>query len=170
MTLRAIWAQARSRDGRGVIGAAGDMPWHLPEDLAYFKRSTSGHPVVMGRRTWESFPPRWRPLPGRTNIVVTRDAAYDAPGATVVPSLDEGVAAAAAASEDAWIIGGGQIYAQAMPRLDELWVTEIDLEVDGDAFAPPIGPEWRTIRADPADGWHTSESGLRYRFLVYARA
>ncbi|OCG73847.1 dihydrofolate reductase [Microbacterium sediminis] len=166
MTLRAIWAQARG----GAIGAAGDMPWELPEDLAYFKAATLGAPVVMGRRTWESFPPQWRPLPGRTNIVVTRNAEFDAPGATIVPSLDEGVRAARAASDDAWIIGGAQIYEQAMPILDELWVTEIEIDVDGDAFAPPIGPEWRVVRADPAEGRHTSRTGLAYRFLVYARA
>ncbi|WP_261166144.1 dihydrofolate reductase [Microbacterium sp. Marseille-Q6965] len=169
MALRAIWAQARASDGRGVIGASGDMPWHLPEDLAYFKRSTTGRPVIMGRRTWESFPARWRPLPDRTNIVVTRDAAYDAPGAVVVPSLEDGIAAAATESEDAWIIGGAQIYAQSLPRVDELWVTEIDLEVDGDAYAPPIGPEWRVVSSDPRGGWHESAGGLRYRFLVYAR-
>lgn len=166
MTLRAIWAQAHDR----AIGAAGDMPWHLPEDLAYFKAATLGVPVVMGRRTWESFPPQWRPLPRRENIVVTRNADFEAPGATIVPSLEEGVRVARESSADAWVIGGAQIYEQAMPILDELWVTEIDLDVEGDAFAPEIGSGWRVVRADPADGWHTSASGLRYRFLVYARA
>jgi len=168
--LRAIWAQARTRDGRATIGADGDMPWHLPEDLAYFKRSTSGAPVVMGRRTWESFPPRFRPLPGRRNIVVTRDPAYPADGATLAGSLEEGIRIAHEGAEDVWIIGGAQVYAQAMPHLDELWITEIDAEVDGDAFAPEVGPEWRVVRADPADGWHESASGLRYRFLVCERA
>jgi len=166
MTLRAIWAQAHDR----AIGAAGDMPWNLPEDLAYFKAATVGAPVIMGRRTWESFPPQWRPLPDRTNIVVTRNADFAAPGATIVSSLEEGIRLARESSPDAWVIGGAQIYEQAMPLLDELWVTEIDLDVDGDAFAPEIGLEWRIDRADPAEGWHTSRTHLRYRFLVYTRA
>ncbi|WP_221585674.1 dihydrofolate reductase [Microbacterium sp. G2-8] len=165
MVLRAIWAQARGR----VVGDAGSMPWHLPEDLAHFARATSGAPVVMGRRTWESFPDRFRPLPGRANIVVTRDAAYSAPGGEVVASLDAGIARARELSEDAWVIGGGQIYEQAMGVLDELWVTEIDLDVDGDTTAPEVGGEWRLESADPATGWHVSAAGLRYRFLTYSR-
>ncbi|MGO1410016.1 dihydrofolate reductase [Microbacterium sp. JB110] len=165
MTLRAIWAQARG----GVIGADGDMPWHLPEDLAHFKSATTGRPVVMGRRTWESFPARFRPLPGRENIVVTRNAEYDAPGAAVVGSLDEGIAAALAADPEPWIIGGGSIYAAAMDRLDELWVTEIDVDVDADTYAPPIGGEWLVSSCDPAEGWHLSREGIRYRFLFYTR-
>lgn len=162
MTLRAIWAQARS----GAIGAGGGMPWHLPEDLAYFKRVTLGAPVVMGRRTWESFPPRFRPLPGRENIVVTRDAGYDAPGAVLAPSLEAAVALAGESSADPWIIGGASVYAEAMPSVDELWVTEIDLDVEADAFAPEIGPQWR--QTAPAE-WLTSSDGVRYRFLVYRR-
>ena len=165
MTLRAIWAQARG----GVIGADGDMPWHLPEDLAHFKRATLGRPVVMGRRTWESFPVRFRPLPDRENIVITRNAAYDAPGAAVVGSLDEGIAAALAADPEPWIIGGGSIYAAAMDRLDELWVTEIDVDVEADTSAPPIGEEWRVASRSPATGWHENREGIRYRFLTYVR-
>lgn len=166
MVLRAIWAQARS----GAIGADGGMPWNLPEDMAYFKEVTLGLPVVMGRRTWESFPQRFRPLPGRENVVVTRDASYDAPGAALAPSLEAGIAAALESAQDAWIIGGASIYAEAMPILDELWVTEIDIDAEGDAFAPEIGPEWVAASGDADDGWRTSASGIRYRFLVYRRA
>ena len=166
MVLRAIWAQSRT----GAIGADGRMLWHLPEDMAYFKRSTSGRPVVMGRKTWESFPERFRPLPDRTNIVVTRDTAYAAPGAVVVHDLDEAVRVAFGEADDAWIIGGAEIYRQSMPRLDELWVTEVDVDAEGDAYAPDIGPGWRITSADPADGWHTSRTGTRYRYLVYRRA
>lgn len=163
MALRAIWAQARS----GAIGAHGGMPWHLPEDLAHFKRATLGSPVVMGRRTWESFPSRFRPLPGRRNIVITHDAAYDAPGAALAPSLEAALALAGRESDDPWIIGGATVYAEAMPILDELWVTEIDLDVTGDAFAPAIGGEWRL--ADEGE-WRVSSGGVRYRFLVHRRA
>lgn len=165
MALRAIWAQARG----GVIGDGGSMPWHLPEDLAYFSRATAGAPVVMGRRTWESFPERFRPLPGRVNIVVTTDPSYAAPGGEVVSSLEAGIARAGDLADDAWIIGGRQIYAQAMDLVDELWVTEIDLAVDGDTTAPEVDDAWRLERADPATGWHESVAGLPYRFLTYRR-
>lgn len=165
MTLRSIWAQSRS----GAIGSDGAMLWHLPEDMAYFKRATLGKPVVMGRRTWESFPERFRPLPGRPNIVITRAEGYQAAGADVVHSLDSGLDAARAADPDAWVIGGGEIYRAAMPLVDELWVTEVDVDAEGDAYAPQIGPEWRIDRSDPADGWRTGRAGTRYRFLVYTR-
>ncbi len=166
MALRAIWAQSRT----GAIGDDGGMLWHVPEDFVYFKRATLGHPVVMGRRTWESFPASVRPLPGRENVVVTRNAVFDAPGATVVGTLDEGISRALATDPDPWIIGGGTIYAAAMDRLDELWVTEIDTDADGDAHAPEVGPEWEVARSDPKAGWHESAGGHRYRFLVYRRA
>lgn len=164
--IRAIWAQART----GAIGAGGDMPWDVPEDLAHFKRATAGHPVVMGRRTWISFPDQWRPLPGRANIVVTRDTSFAADGASVVHSLEEGIELARGIDEDVWIIGGGQVYEQALPVTEELWVTEIDVAAEGDAHAPEIAAPWRVVSADPpAPGWHTSTTGTRYRFLVYRR-
>lgn len=165
MALRAIWAQTAG----GVIGRDGGMPWHLPEDLAHFKRATLGATVVMGRRTWESFPPRFRPLPGRENIVITRSAGFAAEGATVVGSLDEALARGRTGGTEPWVIGGGSVYAEAMPLLDELWVTEIDIDEPGDAFAPAIGEEWRLASREPETGWLTSASGIRYRFLVYAR-
>ncbi len=172
-----IWAQARG----GVIGAGGTMPWHLSEDLKHFKRTTSGAPVVMGRRTWESFPPRFRPLPGRTNIVVTRDDGYAADGAVRAASLEEGLALAredlarrgqegpGAADGMLWVIGGGTLYAAAMDVADLLVVTEIDLEVEGDTRAPTIPGSFTQSSAEPARGWHEADSGLRYRILTYAR-
>ncbi|WP_084040324.1 dihydrofolate reductase [Demequina sp. NBRC 110053] len=166
--LKAIWAQARDGFGRPVIGSAGDMPWHLPEDLAHFKELTTGAPVIMGRRTWESFPARFRPLPGRVNVVITTGGAIDGADA-VVGSLDEALVAAARLAEgrDAWVIGGGRVYAEAMERLDLLEVTEIDLEVDGDTFAPAIdGAAWEPTEEGE---WATSRTGTRYRFLTYAR-
>ncbi|WP_309067880.1 dihydrofolate reductase [Microbacterium sp.] len=167
MAVRAIWAQAAN----GAIGADGGMPWDLPEDMAYFKRVTTGAPVVMGRRTWQSFPDRFRPLPGRPNVVVTRDESFEAPGAEVAHALDDALRRAHRLAEDVWVIGGAEIYRQAMPLLDELWVTRIDIDVEGDAFAPEIDDSWRLTRADPPSGqWHTSRTGTRYRFEVLERA
>lgn len=160
-SLGMIWAQARG----GAIGRAGDMPWHLPEDLAYFKRSTLGDPVVMGRRTWESLPERFRPLPGRQNVVVSRDPQCEAAGAEVAPSVE--AALAGLGGERAWIMGGGELYRTAMPLADVLLVTRIDLDVDdADTFAPEIGPEWLLVDAgEPL----VAASGLGYRFERYER-
>jgi len=154
-----VWAEAAD----GVIGADGGMPWHVPEDLAHFKAVTMGAPVIMGRRTWESFPDRFRPLPGRRNIVVTRNGRWHADGAEHAASLDE--ALALAGSERVWVIGGGALFREAMPRADLLEVTELDLEVDGDTFAPER-EGWRIAEVEPVDGWHTSRTGIRYRFLT----
>ncbi|WP_370275938.1 dihydrofolate reductase [Georgenia sp. SYP-B2076] len=159
-----IWAQAHGR----VIGAGGTMPWHLPEDLDHFRATTSGAAVVMGRPTWESLAPRYRPLPGRRNIVLTRRAGFAADGAEVAHDLDE---ALRLAGPDAWVIGGADVYAQALPRADRLAVTDIDLDVDGDAHAPALDAgAWEIESADPDRGWHTSRTGLRYRITTYRRA
>lgn len=163
-----IWAQARG----GVIGAGGTMPWHLPEDLAHFSRTTKGAPVVMGRRTWESFPPRFRPLPGRTNIVITRDDSLDLPGAVRARSLPEALELAATEAGPAgttWVIGGGSIYADAIEVAEQLVVTEIDLQVDGDTLAPRIPGDFAVTSVDPVEGWHEAANGLCYRFLTYSR-
>ena len=165
-----IWAEARG----GAIGRGGDMPWHLPEDLAHFKRETLGAPVVMGRRTWESLPERFRPLPGRQNAVVSRDPGFGAAGAFVSASLGEALEAVGraapggAAPERVWIMGGGQLYRAAMPLADELVVTRIELDVpDADTFAPMIGPEWELAdRGTPA----VSAAGLGYRFERWRRS
>ncbi len=169
MSVALIWAQARG----GVIGANGVMPWHLPEDLAHFRQLTGRSPVVMGRRTWDSLPERFRPLPDRTNIVVTRQTGWVAEGAVTVHS----VGAALAASDDAagiesitWVIGGSQLYRSTIDLADRLEVTEIDAEVEGDTFAPTIGAGWEAISTDPIEGWHTSRTGLRYRLVRYSRA
>ncbi len=157
-----VWAEAHG----GVIGADGGMPWHVPEDLAHFKAVTAGAPVIMGRRTWESFPPRFRPLPGRRNIVVTRDAEWAADGAERAGSLDAALRLADTDAPDrVWVIGGAGLFREAIDRADLLEVTELDLEVDGDTFAPDR-TAWRTVSADPADGWHLSRTGIRYRFLA----
>lgn len=167
MKLGMIWAEARS----GAIGRGGEMPWHLPEDLAHFRRSTTGAPVIMGRRTWESLPERFRPLPGRENVVVSRDAAFVADGARVVTSLDAALALFGGTVDDkvvVWIMGGGQLYRSAMPRADELLVTRIDVDVpDADTFAPEIGPEWTLADAGESQ---VAASGLSYRFERWTRA
>lgn len=158
--LGMIWAQAHG----GVIGADNTLPWQLPEDMAHFKATTLGHPVIMGRRQWESLPERVRPLPGRRNIVVSRDADYQAPGAEVVTSVRAAVERVG--RTPAWICGGGQIYAAGMELADVLVVTEIDLTVAGDVFAPPVRAPWLVVD----DGaWQTSATGLRYRILRYER-
>lgn len=156
-----IWAQAR----QGVIGRDNTLPWHLPEDMAHFKATTAGQPVVMGRKQWESLPERFRPLPGRRNIVLTRDDAYDAPGAEVLTSLP--AVLTLLDGQEVWICGGGQVYAQAMDDADLLVVTDIDLDVDGDVVAPPIGPQW-SVTEDT--GWLTSRTGTRYRIRRYQPA
>jgi dihydrofolate reductase len=158
VTLSLIWAQAHDR----VIGAAGGMPWHVPEDLAHFKELTLGDTVVMGRKTWDALDPRFRPLPGRRNIVVTRDPEWTADGAEVMTSLDD----ALAASDTVWVIGGAELFAATIDRAERLEVTELDLAVDGDTFAPPVGSGWRL--ASEGD-WQQSRTGIRYRFLRYDR-
>ena len=152
-----IWAEARG----GVIGAEGGMPWHVPEDMAHFKEITLGAPVIMGRRTWDSLPERFRPLPGRGNIVITRQQDWAAEGARRAGSVQ----AAARGLERVWVIGGAEIFAQVIADADRLEVTELDLDVAGDAYAPPK-TGWRLV--DEGE-WQTSRTGIRYRFLGYER-
>ncbi|MGP4978147.1 dihydrofolate reductase [Brachybacterium tyrofermentans] len=178
-----IWAQARD----GVIGADGTMPWHLSEDLKHFSRTTKGSPVVMGRRTWQSFPPAFRPLPGRTNIVITRDDAFADDGAVRARDLADALRIAEETGattapppetegpfdDDSrptiWVIGGGAVYREAIADAELLVVTEIDLEVDGDTTAPEVPDGFGTPVADPENGWNEAKNGLRYRILTYTR-
>ena len=160
--LAAIWAQSAD----GVIGLDGTLPWHLPEDLAHFRRVTDGAAVIMGRSTWDSLPERFRPLPGRDNIVLSR-AGGPLPGAVVVGGIAE--ALAAVAGHDAWVIGGAQVYAAFLPGTRRIELTEVDVVVGEGTRAPGLGDEWVSVGADPADGWHTSATGLRYRFRSLAR-
>ena len=160
MKIGLIWSQARNR----VIGKNGVIPWHLPEDLAHFKRVTLNHPVIMGRKTWDSIPPKFRPLPGRTNIVVTRQADWHEKGAQCSSSLREALQQCEN-SNQVWVIGGAQIYAQALPLADELVVTEIDAAFDGDAHAPAIGPDWREVARERI----VAASGLPLSFVIWHR-
>ena len=158
MPINLIFARARN----GVIGKDNQLPWHLPEDLAHFKRTTLGQPVIMGRKTWDSLPPKFRPLPGRANLVVTRQADWQASGATVAHSLTQAQAMCDPAQE-VWVIGGAEIYAQALPYARKAVITEIDITVDGgDAFAPQFGPQWQETAREE----HVSAQGLPYRFIT----
>jgi dihydrofolate reductase len=153
-----IWAQSAS----GVIGRNGDIPWRVPEDLSRFKELTLGHTVVMGRRTWESLPTRVRPLPGRKNVVLTRQADYVAPGAEVVTSLENVL------TLDAWVIGGAEVYIQALPYATRCEVTEVEVDLprqDEDAIAPVLDEGWMAEDGE----WRVSSTGLRYRFSSYYR-
>ncbi|WP_284986456.1 dihydrofolate reductase [Arthrobacter sp. fls2-241-R2A-172] len=166
-----IWAQTKA----GVIGKDGSMPWHLPEDLKHFSQLTTGHPVIMGRKTWESFPAKYRPLPGRTNIVVTRNAEWastpEAEGALVVSSLDEALLESqfAPGGQKVWIIGGAQIFEQSMNLANLAVVTIIDADFDGDTFAPELGDDWTFDTMAPAEGWLTAKNGTKYRFTSWRR-
>lgn len=139
--LTLIVARARN----GVIGRDNAMPWKIPGEQAYFKRVTMGHPIIMGRKTWESI---GRPLPGRRSIVVTRNPGFVAPGAEVVSGLDAALAVCAGAAE-AFVIGGAELYRLALPRADRLLITEIDHDFDGDTFFPaPDRARWRETARD----------------------
>lgn len=162
MTIGLIWAQAHGR----VIGRDNTIPWHVPEDLKQFKQVTGSGRVVMGRRTWDSLPERFRPLPGRRNIVLTRQAGWSADGAEVAASVPE---ALGDDDEPIWIIGGAEIYTATIGIADVLQVTEIDLDVAGDTYAPVIDEGWSAAHLDPESGWHTSSTGTRYRFITYRR-
>jgi dihydrofolate reductase len=147
-----IWAQAPD----GVIGRDGTMPWHIPEDMKHFREITAGSAVLMGRRTWESLPPRFRPLPGRRNLVLSRTPQE---GAETFPSLEK---ALADVTGDLWVMGGSAVYTAALPFADRVEVTEIREAFEGDTYAPAID------RAPISVGeWQESSSGLHYRFVSY---
>jgi dihydrofolate reductase len=148
----------------GVIGRDGGLPWRLPEDMAHFREVTIGHPVVMGRKTWDSLPDHFRPLPGRRNVVVTRSPSWSAEGAERAGSVEEALALVAGA-ERVSVIGGGEIFAAALPVADELVLTEIDLEIEGDTFFPA----WRDFTEAEREE-HVALDGTRYAFVTHRRA
>ena len=162
-----------ARSSNGVIGRDNQLPWHLPEDLAHFRRWTQGCPVLMGRHTWDSLPPRFRPLPGRQNLVLTRDPAQalalSQAGAIPCASLDEALQHCQQSLPDAnelWIIGGAQVYAQALPVAQRAVITDIGLTVDGDAYAPVLGEEWTEQQRES----HVSGTGIPYDTVICVRA
>lgn len=149
-----------------VIGYQNDMPWHVPGDLAYFKRRTMGKPIIMGRKTYESI---GRPLPGRLNIVITRNASYEVEGVRVVSSLEDALQVAKEETDAAeyMIIGGEQIFKQAMPLADRMYITRIDETYPGDTFFPAYDlNEWETIEASETA---LNDEGVPYTSYVYER-
>ena len=155
-SVNLIWAEARDKEGRaGAIGLNGGMPWHCAEDMKHFKELTVSHPVIMGRKTWESLGGKYRPLPNRDNIVVSHDPMYRAPGATVVTSLDDALdmARQEAIPDDGldrseiWIIGGAQLFAKALPFADKAYVTDLGSRSGRVAYA--------------------RQGGVRHRFLSF---
>ena len=143
-----------------VIGKDNRLLWNIPEDMAHFKTLTTGHTVIMGRKTWESLPPRFRPLPGRRNIVITRQPDYAAPGAELADSLENALKLASTATS-IFIIGGEQIYTQAMAVADRLEITEVDQEPDGDAWFPEIAAvDWEKM---------AKTEGSEFAFVTYSR-
>ena len=145
----------------GVIGRDGGLPWHLPEDLKHLKRLTLGHPVIMGRRTWESLPRK--PLPGRENVVVTRTPGYDAPGAALAASLDAALALCAGETV-AFVIGGERLFAESLPRAAGLVLTEIHRDYPGDTWFPAYDrSRWKESQRER----HTAADGTKFDFVLY---
>lgn len=153
-----------ARAANGVIGRDNTIPWRLPEDMARLKRLTTGWPVIMGRKTWDSLPVKFRPLPGRANIVITRQPDWHDAGAETAASLADALALCAS-SDEVWILGGAQIYAQAMPLAERIEVTEIAETIEGDAYAPVLGPEWREAARED----HVSVNGMKFSFITYQK-
>jgi dihydrofolate reductase len=147
----------------GIIGVKGELPWRLPEDLKHFKRLTMGHPIIMGRRTWESLK---GPLPGRDNIVVTRTAGYDAPGAAVASSL-EAALALCLGEPVVFVIGGSQLFAESLPIAAGLVMTEIYRDFEGDTRFPQYDrSRWKETQREP----HVTADGMKFDFVLYEPA
>ncbi|MFJ5769734.1 dihydrofolate reductase [Psychrobacillus sp. NPDC093180] len=152
-----------AHDPNRVIGLNNEMPWHIPGDLAYFKEKTMGKAIVMGRKTFESI---GRVLPGRKNIIITRNPSYQAEGAVVVTNLPDAIDLAKAYHEEVMIIGGEQIFRAILPKADRLYVTFIEQSFEGDTFFPAYGEEW--VLVDTSEKMETAE-GIHYVYLVYEK-
>lgn len=152
-----------AHDENRVIGADNKMPWHIPEELKYFKEKTMGKGIIMGRKTFESI---GRPLPGRLNIIITRDQEYQAEGVIIVHSLEEAIARAESYADEVMVIGGAQIFEMAMPYADRLYTTIIRRTYKGDTFFPPYNIGWKLI-SESKD--HRTEDGLSYAYHIYER-
>jgi dihydrofolate reductase len=167
MLINLIWAQARNR----IIGMNGIMPWHIPEDLAHFKATTQGHPVIMGRKTWESLPVKFRPLPNRKNIVLTRQpnwgADFNNPLIVKANSIESAISPqiVGANVNVVWVIGGAQIYEQYLSLASRVVITEIDAAFDGDTTAPTLGSEW--IEANRVR--NINQAGIKFDFVTYQK-
>ena len=161
MRISIVAALARG----GVIGRDNEIPWRIPEDARHFRVLTMGHPVVMGRRTWDSLPDRYRPLPGRRNVVLSRDPGWRAQGAERVGSLDEALRLLGGAPQ-VFVIGGADVYAAALPIADDLLLTEIDADIEGDTVFPPFdSAEFEETSRERL----VSEAGVPLSFVTYVR-
>ena len=165
MIISLIAALTKNR----VIGKNKDLPWHLPDDMKYFMQTTKAHHVIMGRKNYESIPEKFKPLPNRTNVVVTRQKNFSAPGCRIVNALEEGIESARVAGEsELFIIGGSEIYALGMPYANQLYLTEIDANVDGDTYFPSFNKiEWQehSRTHHEADARHV----FAFDFVVYKK-
>lgn len=165
MKIALIAAMSNNR----VIGINNDLPWHLPDDMKYFMETTKHRVVIMGRKNFESIPDKFRPLPHRTNVIITRQANYQAQDCTVLKSMDEAVAFAKEKGEELlFIIGGGQIYELGMDLADEIYLTEIDTDIsNGEVFFPKMGDQWveKSRKNHPKDGKHA----FSFDYVVYKR-
>ncbi|MFT7588922.1 MAG: dihydrofolate reductase [Limisphaerales bacterium] len=162
MEISLIVAASKNR----IIGAGNDIPWHLPDDLKFFKKTTSGHPIIMGRKTWESI---GRPLPKRINIIVTRSKNYEAEGALVCSSISAALQAAkATGTDEAFIIGGGQIYSHSIKYASRVYLTHVDANIQGDVYFSALEEDWElvSIEAHAIDEKHK----YNFEFRVYTRA
>ena len=162
-------AMIAAKTQNNVIGKDNDLPWHLPDDMKFFMQKTTGHHVIMGRKNFESLPPKFSPLPNRTNIIMTRKTDYHPEGTEVVHSLEDALAAAERGGEqEVFIIGGGEIYKLGLDRADILYLTEIKTEMDGDAYFPEIDlDKWKETARTP----HTTDDRHKYAFdfVTYVR-
>ncbi len=157
-----VWAQSSD----GVIGVDGDLPWHVPEDMARFREVTDRAIVVMGHTTWRSLPARFRPLPGRVNVVLSREAGLRLAGATVVDGVEATLELVAHADLPVWVIGGGQVYAAFVPYATRAEVTQVAVELGSGTRAPTLGEGW-SVTGGAEGGWQTSSAGVRYRFASW---
>jgi dihydrofolate reductase len=147
-----------------VIGHAGELPWQLPADMRRFRELTTGRTVIMGRKTFESLPAAYRPLPNRRNLVLSSDLHYAPAGAEVFPSLESAIDACGG---DGFVIGGGQVYAEALARAERVYLTDVDIVCDGDTFFPELAPaDWRCVE----ESERMIENGRKFVFQVYERA
>lgn len=166
--LSLIAVVARNR----AIGREQGLLWHLPEDMRHFRETTSGNTVIMGRRTWESLPKAFRPLPNRRNIVLSRDPAYYAPGATLATSFEQAQRLAGSA-EEVFVIGGAELYRQALALADRLYITEVASAPPGDAFFPEVVPgEWRELSRRPGhrrEPTNAADFTPDFDFVIYER-
>ena len=155
-----------ARSNNGIIGNKGKLPWHLPEDMAHFKQMTMDGIVIMGHRTWESLSVQGRPLPGRINLVLTRQKNYLTDAGIPCNSLERAIKTCAEMERDLWVIGGAEVYAAAVPYATHAVVTEIHVEYVGDAYAPTLGVDWVETQRDNRV---SQKENIRFDYVYYTK-